>query len=226
MNSDVTYLTSCSHFISSACGKWHRTHRKIPVQCARWNTSRLLTEESSIRGSARVCSAWVLAKNSHRRALPEPNEHPALIDDPIVACGIYIITAVLLGLHLPPLNDTSLNPHFRWEDNNQLCTRKVKSWHFTFEIASCWNKVGSWLRVCVRVRSRETFCHSLLLLLHHHYFSRYFLLREELAEDVFLFWGAGVADGEDEGRKQQDNSLRAVSVAGRLQENIRAALED
>lgn len=35
-----------------------------------------------------------------------------------------------------------------------------------------------------------------------------------------------MAEGEDEGRKQGDNSLKAVSVVGRLQENIRAALED
>lgn len=84
MNSDVIHLTSCSHFICSTCWKGHKTNRNIPVQ--RWNTSRLLTEESSIRRSAHV-SAWVLAKNSHRRELAELNEHPALIDDPIVACG-------------------------------------------------------------------------------------------------------------------------------------------
>lgn len=35
-----------------------------------------------------------------------------------------------------------------------------------------------------------------------------------------------MAEREDGGRKQRDNNLKAVSVVGRLQENIRAALED
>lgn len=42
--------------------------------------------KGTMKGSARV-SAGELAKNSYRRELAELNEHPALIDDPIVACG-------------------------------------------------------------------------------------------------------------------------------------------
>lgn len=42
------------------------------------------------------------------------------------------------------------------------------------------------------------FPHFLLPVSHHHYISQYFLLRQGLAESVFMFWGVEKAEGDKE----------------------------
>lgn len=42
------------------------------------------------------------------------------------------------------------------------------------------------------------FYHVLLLESHHHYISQYFLLRQGLAESVFMSWGVEKAEEDEE----------------------------
>lgn len=79
---------------------------------------------------------------------------------------------------------------------------------------------------CARTCTCLCLFHAFLLpVSHHRYISQYFLLRQELAGSVFMFWGAAEGGervggrvggkGVGGGRKPRDNSLKAVSVVGR-----------
>ncbi len=55
-----------------------------------------------------------------------------------------------------------------------------------------------------------SFNHFLLPVPHHHYISQYFLLRQGLAESVFMFWGVGEAEGEQEEEEEEEGSREII----------------
>lgn len=143
---------------------------------------------------------------------------PLLLMIPLLCGGIYII-ATLLRLNFPSIKKhTSL--HFSWECTNIVSYGRLyfeknkKKKKNDFKEKEKKNKLRT-----AEYKACFFFPHPFLLpVSHHHYISQYFLLRQELAESVFMFWGVGETEGEaededeDKERKPRDNSLKAVSV--------------
>lgn len=139
---------------------------------------------------------------------------PLLLMIPLLCGGICIITT-LLRLNLLPLKHTCLPLHFSWECHivSYTCLYLQNCWKPNVSLKSFFFQVNCtrWSKKCFFFLpcSAPWVTSSLYLTI--------FSAETGTCGECFYVLGCAEGGGGWGGRKQRDNSLKAVSVVGRLQ---------